>query len=167
MRLVLATLALLCALALPAGAEGLSGQVRVIDGDSLKMGTTEIRLEGIDAPEWDQVCHRGEPRRRYRCGLQAKDALRALIGDRTVTCEPVAQPNGTTTDAYGRTLALCRVAGAGINAWMVEQGHALAFRRYSDRFLPEEDRARAAGAGMWAGPHMAPWEWRLAKKLAP
>lgn len=165
MRSILAALSLLCALADPAGAEGLSGHVRVIDGDSLKMGDVEIRLQAIDAPEWDQVCHRGDPPRGYRCGLDAKRALNALIAGQPVDCIPVVQPNGKTTDDFGRTLGRCSVAGVEINAWMVEHGYARAFVRYSLEYVPQEDRARVAGVGVWAGPHMAPWDWRLAKKL--
>lgn len=149
-------------------AQTLFGTVRVIDGDSLMMGSTEIRLESIDAPEWDQVCHRGEPLRRYRCGLQAKDALIGLIAGRPVDCEGVVQPNGTVRDTYGRFLGLCRnAAGVVINGWMVLRGHALAFRRYSLEYVPQEDEARDARRGMWAGPSMAPWDWRLARKAGP
>jgi endonuclease YncB( thermonuclease family) len=159
--------ALLCLLLLaplPAAAESITGIPRIVDGDSLVVNGIMIRAEGYDAPEWDQVCHRGDPPRGYRCGLAATDALRSLIAGRAVDCEPVPQENGSPLDRYGRTLARCSVGGQDIGAWMVEHGHARAFVRYSDRYVPEERRAQEARVGMWAGPHMAPWEWRQAKR---
>lgn len=156
MRAILAALALLAS---PALAADLSGPVRVVDGDSIVIAGTMIRLDGIDAPEWDQVCHRGEPPRSYRCGLAAKDALRDLIAGRPVDCDFQPAP-----DRYGRRLGTCSVAGTPINAWLVEHGHALAFVRYSDRYVAEEARARDAKRGMWAGPHLAPWDWRAIKR---
>jgi endonuclease YncB( thermonuclease family) len=165
MRPILAACALLCVLACPAGAGGLSGHVRVVDGDSLKMGKINIRLEGIDAPEWDQPCYKGEPLRRYRCGLVAKDALLRLIAGQPVDCTPVLQPDGGTTDRYGRTLAVCSVGGTIINAWMVEHGHAVAFRRYSVEYVPQQDRARAARLGIWAGVFVEPGQWRRWKAV--
>lgn len=154
----------LALLATPASAETITGIPRIVDGDSLVVNGIMIRSEGYDSPEWDQVCHRGEPPRAYRCGLAAKDALRSLIAGRAVECEPVPQADGGTKDRYGRTLARCSVGGVDIGAWMVEHGHALAFVRYSDRYVPEERRAQAAKAGMWAGPFMPPWDWRSAKR---
>lgn len=160
---ILTVLALLVAVICPASAETITGHVRVVDGDSLKMGDINIRLEGIDAPEWGQLCYRAG--RAYRCGLVAKDALRDIIADRPVTCDGVVQPNGTVRDAFGRFLGMCRsAAGTIINGWMVLRGHAVAFRRYSLEFIPQEDDARLARRGMWAGPFMEPQYWRAAKK---
>lgn len=161
MRLVLAAILLLCAIP-PALAETVTGLPLAIDGDSLRFPGSEVRLEGIDAPEWDQTCTRGG--QVYRCGEEAKEVLRALVAGQPVTCVGVLQKNGTERDDFGRLLGRCRVGGIDINAAMVERGHALAFRRYSVEYVPQEDRARAAGIGMWAGPHVAPWEWRRAKK---
>lgn len=165
MRQVFATLLLLCALARPADAETVTGQPIVVDGDSLRFPSTEVRLEGIDAPELDQTCERAG--QVYRCGQEAKDALRAIIAGRPVTCVGVRQADGTERDRYGRLLGRCTASDTTINAWMVENGHALAFRRYSVGYVPQENRARATGAGIWSGPHMAPWEWRAAKKVGP
>src|SRR5690349_11862122 len=146
MRYIAALLA--CLLATPAAAETITGLAYVVDGDSLRFPGVEVRLEALDAPEWDQVCHRGDPPHRYRCGLDAKDALIRLIAGRPVTCDGVRQADGTERDRYGRLLGLCRVGDTAINAWLVEQGHAVAFVRYSDRFVAEEARARAAGRGI-------------------
>lgn len=164
MRPILAALALLCALALPAGAKGLSGPARVVDGDSIVVAGQMVRLEGLDAPEWDQLCHRGDPPRAHRCGLTAKDALRNLIAGRPVTCRGVVQPNGGVTDRYGRFLGICSVGGVEINAWLVERGLAIAFVRYSLLYVEHEGRARAARRGMWAGPFVEPGQWRAWKR---
>ncbi len=133
----------------------------MIEGDSLRLGAVEIRLHGIDAPEMDQVCHRsGKP---WRCGVVAAAELRKLIDGRAVDCTPVVQSDGSTTDRYGRVLGRCSVAGVELNAWMVEQGLAVAFVRYSAQFVPQEDRARQARRGMWAGEFQAPWDFRREK----
>jgi endonuclease YncB( thermonuclease family) len=105
-------------------AEPISGQPRIVDGDTLVIGNTKIRLAGIDAPESSQVCLDAN-RKRWACGIEARDRLVAHIGNRSVNCAP------TGSDAYGRTLTLCTVAGEDLNAWMVRQGWALAFVRYS------------------------------------
>lgn len=162
MRMTLAAVALLCTLAASAIAETVTGIPLIVDGDSLRFPAAEVRLEGIDAPEWDQTCTRGG--QTYRCGQEATEALRALIAGRPVTCVGVPQLDGTERDSFGRLLGRCRAGNVHINAAMVESGWALAFRRYSVEYVPQEDRARAAGAGMWAGPHVAPWDWRKAKK---
>jgi len=178
MRPILAVFALLCALALPAGAETINGSAKVAlaapqtiagharlkDADSWIINGIEIRLHGVDAFEMHQVCHRGAPLAPYRCGLVAAAALRKMIDGREMTCEPVVQADGATTDRYGRVIASCSVGGVDVGGWLVERGLARAFVRYSDKYRPQEDRARVAGAGAWAGPHMAPWEWRLSKR---
>ena len=63
-------------------------------------------------------------------------------------------------DRYGRTLALCSVAGEDLNAWMVQQGWAAAFIRYSKKYVADEATAREARRGMWSGAFIAPSDWR-------
>lgn len=158
MRLIIAAFALLCALARPASAESVMGHPIVVDGDSLRFPGTEVRLEGIDAPELDQACERAG--QVYRCGREAKDALQALIAGRPVICVGVRQADGTERDRYGRLLGKCRAGDTAINAAMVETGHALALVRYSDDYVEHELRARAAGRGMHGGPFVEPAQWR-------
>jgi endonuclease YncB( thermonuclease family) len=134
-------------------AEPISGQPRIVDGDTLVIGNTKIRLASIDAPESDQVCLDAD-RKRWACGIEARDRLVAHIGNRSISCTP------TGSDTYGRTLAVCTVAGADLNAWMVRQGWALAFVRYSKEYVPDEESARVAGRGIWSGAFIAPWDWR-------
>jgi endonuclease YncB( thermonuclease family) len=133
--------------------EVISGIPRIVDGDTLEIGTTKIRLASIDAPESDQVCLDAN-RKRWTCGIEARDRLAAHIGNRPIDCAP------TGLDTYGRTLATCTLAGENLNAWMVRQGWALAFVRYSKQYVPDEEAARGSGRGLWSGAFIAPWDWR-------
>lgn len=92
----------------------------------------------------------------WRCGQRAALALDDMLGARTVRCDRRGE------DRYGRVLASCRVGDTDVNAWLVEQGWAVAYRRYSVEYVPQEDRARAAGRGIWAGPFDEPEAWRIA-----
>ena len=97
--------------------------VKVVDGDTLSF--EGLGVTGIDAPESRQACESagGE---RYECGMAATRALKEKIGGKPVRCE------GDRRDRYGRLLATCFTSnGADLNGWMVEQGHALAYRSYS------------------------------------
>ncbi|RMF33673.1 MAG: thermonuclease family protein [Alphaproteobacteria bacterium] len=130
----------------------LAGHPRVKDGDSLVFGKAEVRLEGIDAPEWGQRC-RAEGRS-YPCGKEAAQLLQHLIAGVIVRCR------GTEFDRYDRLIATCLANGRDINREMVLRGQALAFRRYSTSYVAEEARARAQGAGLWSSVFVAPWEYR-------
>src|SRR3954462_12345017 len=84
------------------GAADMPGQASIIDGDTLEIHGTRIRLWGIDAPESSQFC-RGADSLPYRCGAQAANDLDAFISRRPVSCIPLA------LDRYGRTVATCTV----------------------------------------------------------
>ena len=60
----------------------------------------------------------------------------------------------------------CYVQGEDIEAWMVLNGWALAYRRFSTDYLNEEAEARAAQAGIWRGAFVAPWDWRRGVRLS-
>ena len=136
----------------------LSGRARVVDGDSLALAGERIRLHGIDAPESAQTCRASGAR--WRCGERATRGLRERIGARTVACEE------RDRDRYGRVVAVCRAGGVDLNAWMVAQGWALAYRRYSRAYVDEEAAARSARRGLWRGDFVAPWDWRRGERLA-
>lgn len=129
-----------------------SGLANVLDGDTLEIGSTRIRLYGIDAPESDQTCQRGG--KVYGCGRDAAFALADLVKNNTVTCTQ------KDTDRYGRTVAVCRVGNTDVNGWMVAQGHALAYRAYSTDYVPQEAAARQARRGLHAGIYVEPWNYR-------
>lgn len=129
------------------------GIASVVDGDTIEIHGERIRLFGIDAAETRQSCEdaSGKP---YRCGQQAALALADRINQKTIRCE------GKTRDRYDRLVAICYLGDEDLDAWMVSQGLALAFRKYSTLYVPEEDAARAAHKGLWAGTFDKPWEWR-------
>lgn len=132
---------------------------RIIDADTLEVAGQQVRLQGIDAPEAAQACRQASGHR-YRCGDRATKALRARIGAGAVTCTIAGR------DRYNRALGICYAAdGTDLNGWLVRQGYALAYRRYSTTYVPEEDQARAAQAGIWAGEFVAPWAWRRGQRL--
>jgi len=135
----------------------LQGAAHVIDGDTLDIQGTRIRLSGIDAPESKQTCQdaQGIP---YDCGADATQALIRRTGTQTVTC------TGRDQDRYGRIIATCSVGGADLGAFMVKSGHALAYRRYSTAYIGAEVRAQSAGIGMWQGAFTAPWNWRRGQR---
>ena len=135
-----------------------SGFARAIDGDTLEVDGVRVRLHGIDAPEYEQPCwFHG---RHWLCGREATRVLANQLHDRQVVCEI------RDRDVYGRVVATCSIAGGDLNAWMVAEGWAFAYRRYSRAYLPEESRARAAKRGIWRGEVLAPWDWRKGKRLA-
>jgi endonuclease YncB( thermonuclease family) len=149
--------ALLLAAAPPqALAKPLYGNAEVVDGDTLRMGGTRIRLFGIDAPEHDQTCTRNGTR--WPCGTQATDRLRRLVAGKNVRCVPVGK------DDYGRTLARCDTIGVDLNLVMVESGYAIAFRKYSDDYAPAEDRARTSARGLWSGTFEQPGAFRATQR---
>ena len=137
---------------LPARAGGVIGQASVIDGDTIEIHGKRIRLFGIDAVESSQRCSRnGKP---WNCGKDAAFALADRIGRYTIDCQ------GKNRDRYGRLVAVCFKGSEELNRWMVAQGWAVAYRRYSVDYVAEEDAARAAGRGLWASTFDMPWEWR-------
>lgn len=126
------------------------GRARVIDGDSLVVDGREIRLKGIDAPELAQICHReGAP---WQCGEEARRQLRFFVRGGDISCE------GNAFDEHGRLLAVCGIAGREVNAWMVEEGWAVAFGDYEEQEAEARDKRR----GLWQGRFEQPRDWRAA-----
>jgi endonuclease YncB( thermonuclease family) len=136
-------------------ADMLVGQAAVVDGDTIEIHGERIRMAGIDAPESRQVCDDIDGLE-YRCGKTAAFALADRIGRVTVTCK------GKAHDRYDRLIATCSAGGADLNAWVVEQGFAVAYRRYSKAYVGQEDAAKAGRRGVWAGAFKMPWDWRRA-----
>jgi len=134
------------------------GLARIVDGDTLEITGTKIRMHGIDAPESKQSCLANG--KTYRCGQKATVTLSELIGSSDVRCE------GKDQDRYGRVIAVCFVGQTNLKASLVSQGWALAYRRYSTDFVGEEVEAESNKRGLWAGSFIAPWDWRKGKRLA-
>lgn len=160
-ELVVVVTALLAAFAgtLPARSDSsLAGVASVIDGDTIEIHGTRIRLHGVDAPESNQLCKRpgGE---RWRCGQRSALMLADRIGQATVRCEE------RDRDRYGRLVAVCFQAEKDLNRWLVSNGWAVAYRRYSTDYVRAEETARAANRGVWSGTFVMPWEWRRGERL--
>ncbi len=130
----------------------ITGPARVIDGDSLEIGSTSIRLFGVDAFEGRQTCTRNGDR--WRCGEAAAKKLAELVDAGPLVCEY------RDTDSYGRTVARCTSGSVDLAAELARSGLALAYRQYSPDYIDEEAEAEAAGRGAWAGRFVAPWDWR-------
>ena len=112
----------------------LRGTARIVDGDTIWIGDTKIRLYGIDAPETEQECFR-EKRSKYHCGRVSTGALRLLVGLDPVRCK------GYAYDRYDRLIATCYSGSINLNAELVRQGWALAYRRYSKDYIKLEKEA--------------------------
>jgi endonuclease YncB( thermonuclease family) len=129
-----------------------TGRYRVVDGDSLELGATRLRLLGIDAPELSQTCNRdGVP---WRCGEAAKARLASFVGAGHIECR------GSRKDKYERLLVTCFDKALNINSEMVRLGMAVTFGGYE----MEEMRAREAHLGLWAGDFTRPIDWRRVHK---
>lgn len=129
------------------------GNAWVIDGDTIEISGTRIRLEGIDAPELDQTCTDLEGKT-WACGRAALGELKAHIRGRELTC------NGRARDRYKRVLAVCALPdGTAINAWMVQQGWAVAYG-FAKVYASEQADAAQAKRGLWAGSFVPPSQWR-------
>ena len=151
----------------PAQPETVAGIPEIMDADTLVIDGQRIRLEGIDAPESKQYCERvvrserNASSERYLCGQAATEALKKYVAGRSISCA------GDERDRYGRLLGVCRLRDRDLNAWLVRNGHALAYRQYSRKYIAEEDQARAERLGVWAGSFVKPWDWRQGKRLNP
>ena len=133
------------------------GRERVIDGDTLQIQDARIRLHGIDAPESQKTCRSGTTI--WHCGRSSTNALNERLSGHPVSCHARAQ------DRYGRTIAVCTVSGEDINAWLVSQGWALAYRKYSLDYTAHEDLARSHRRGIWSSEFIPPWRWRRGERL--
>ena len=126
--------------------------VRVVDGDTLRIGETTIRLMGLDAPERGQTCRRKDGTT-FDCGGAATDELARLVRDRRVDCRPRG------ADRYGRSLAVCTAGGRELNSALVSSGFAVARTELPPLEVLEAE-ARAARRGLWATAFERPDAWR-------
>ncbi|WP_447728864.1 thermonuclease family protein [Sphingomonas koreensis] len=131
--------------------------VQVIDGDSLRIGARTVRLQGADAVEYQQPCRTPEGRE-WRCGVEARKALAALVGKGELVCEAHA------TDNFGRTVSSCSVRGvADLAAALVAQGWAVSGDGEREGgYTAEQQAAQSAKRGIWRGSFDRPAQWRAA-----
>jgi endonuclease YncB( thermonuclease family) len=153
-NVVLAAQLLLATSAVLAEGTHITGVASVIDGDTIEIHGQRIRLFGIDAPEGSQLCARPDGER-WRCGQQGSLALSDRIGRATVSCRP------RDVDRYGRVVAVCFRGNENLNRWLVLNGWAVAFRRYSLDYVADENIARQNRINIWSGEFDMPWDWRI------
>lgn len=128
-----------------------------IDGDSFKAGNIEIRLYGIDAPEYRQSCSdKGNPQ---PCGRMALDALSKLIRTRDINCKIIDR------DRYGRQVSVCKDGALDINREMVRLGWAVAYRKHALDYVNAEREAKTAKRGIWAWVLEMPEDYRSRNRV--
>ena len=131
-------------------------EVKVIDGDTIHLNGEKIRFTGIDTPELKQTCNKDNEI--ILCGIEAKKLLINKIGNNKVHCIS----NGT--DQYKRTLAECFVNDISLSSYLVRKGYAFAYRKYSKKFVNDEEYARKNNFGMWSMNFEYPWDYRKKRK---
>ena len=128
--------------------------LKIIDGDTIILNGEKIRFSGIDTPELKQTCLKDG--QEVPCGMTAKRLLAEKIDNTTIECISEGK------DAYKRTLAECFVNGESLSKFLVRSGYAFAYRKYSTKFIKDEEFAKANKLGMWAMTFLYPWDFRKA-----
>ena len=126
----------------------------IVDGDTIVLNDEKIRFSGIDTPELKQTCLMDD--KKVACGISAKMLLVKKIGNVTPKCISEGK------DAYQRTLAECFVNGESLSKFLVRSGYAFAYRKYSKKFIKDEEFAKTNKLGMWAMTFQYPWDFRKA-----
>ena len=145
-------------------AEEIIGISKVIDGDTIHINNFKIRLEGIDAPEMRQKCKKEFLKisstigfifyKDYNCGEVSKKKLKDKIKESEIKCI------SSSKDRYKRFLATCYKDKINLNKWMVRNGNAVAYKRYSKDYVRDEAYAKENKLGVWEGSFMMPEKWR-------
>lgn len=139
-------------------ANTLSGSVRVVDGDTLDVGGTRVRVHGIDAPEARQTCTT-EQGQVWACGVWVTDQVTTLFGGRQAVC------NAVTTDRYNRIVARCTVGGQDIGHELVSEGLAFAYRKYASDYVLAEKGAAVRDVGLHASRVQNPSQFRQTRAV--
>ena len=129
-----------------------SYEIKIIDGDTIYLNNEKIRFTGIDTPELKQTCKKNSEI--IYCGIEARQLLINKIGKDKVICVREGK------DQYKRTLAECFVNDLSLSRYLVREGYAFAYRKYSKKFINDEDFAKKNNMGMWSMNFEYPWDWR-------
>ena len=129
-----------------------SYEIKIIDGDTIHLNNEKIRFTGIDTPELKQTCKKNSEI--IYCGIEARQLLINKIGKDKVICVREGK------DQYKRTLAECFVNDLSLSRYLVREGYAFAYRKYSKKFISDEDFAKKNNMGMWSMNFEYPWDWR-------
>ena len=130
----------------------LADNLKIVDGDTIVFKGEKIRFSGIDTPELKQTCMNGD--QKVFCGMFAKMLLIKKIGNETPKCISEGK------DAYKRTLAECFINGESLSVFLVRSGYAFAYRKYSKKFIKDEEFAKENKLGMWSMEFEYPWDFR-------
>ena len=131
---------------------GFTDVLKVVDGDTIVLNGEKIRFAGIDTPELKQKCIKND--QKVFCGVLAKKLLLEKIGNKTPKCIREGK------DIYKRTLAECFINGESLSVFLVRNGYAFAYRKYSDKFIKEEEFAKKNKNGLWSMKFEYPWDFR-------
>ena len=143
----------------PAIAGAMSQKLILHDGDSFSLSGEEIRLWGIDAPEFFQTC-RDPAGKEYPCGRQAKEYLQGLIEQHAVRCESTTRAKNET-----RIVARCFIGADDLGQQMVRGGWAVEYRYFSKgAYTAAELEAKNSHRGLWAGTFQNPRDWRKTRE---
>jgi len=134
-------------------ASEISGFPSITDGDTIKIFNKRIRFHGIDTPEIKQICIKNS--KDYSCGEEATTALIKKIGRKKVICKVQDK-----LDRYKRYIGICFTEGINLNKWMVRNGYAVAYRKYSKDYIEDENYAKRNKLGLWSGNFIHPEKWR-------
>ena len=129
-----------------------SQEIKITDGDTIRINGEKIRFSGIDTPELKQTCTKKGVKK--LCGMTAKKILKNKIADNKILCVREGK------DQYKRTLAECFVNDESLSSYLVRSGYAFAYRKYSKKFITDEDYARINKLGMWSMKFDYPWDFR-------
>ncbi|WP_440676951.1 thermonuclease family protein [Candidatus Pelagibacter sp. HIMB1587] len=139
----------------------ISGFAKVVDGDTIKINSKKIRLYGIDAPEKKQKCKKTyltisfmSFTKDYMCGEVSTQKLIKKINKQKLNC------NILDVDRYKRLIGECFKRNINLNSWMVSNGYAVAYRKYSKKYVTDEINAKNNKLGIWQGKFEMPWDYR-------
>ena len=129
-----------------------SDELKIIDGDTIHLNGEKIRFSGIETPEIKQTCAKNNEI--IKCGILARELLIKIIANNKINCIREGK------DQYKRTLAECFVNDLSLSSYLVKNGYAFAYRKYSKKFIADEDFAKSNKLGMWSMKFEYPWDWR-------
>ena len=133
-------------------------RIKVVDGDSLEIGSRRIRLLGIDSPEYVQNCY-DKNHKKYSCGIKAKHYMEKLVAQGNIECREISK------DRYDRSLSVCYCGDVDLNEEMVKAGWAVAYRDDDGKYQQAENEAKKQKIGIWQGKFMRPALYRALERL--
>ena len=139
----------------------ITGYAKIIDGDTIKISSKKIRLHGIDAPEKKQTCKKSyliignlSFTKNYLCGEVSTKKLIKKTNNHIIKCKI------KDVDRYSRFIGECYKRNENLNSWLVSNGYAVAYRKYSKKYISDEINAKNDKLGVWQGKFEMPWNFR-------